>query len=108
LDPPPASFRVKEIGIIHLLFKLPFKLTDLIYIYFAIRNSKIPDLVQQLLPTFLQLGTFHGNPDSVMAIFGTAKDDFVPSKNAFNFSTVHVLLSKFFFYFYFEEVYFNS
>ena len=56
----------------------------------------MPGLVQQLLPKFLQLSTFHGNPDSVMAVFGTAKDDFVPSKNAFNFSTVHILLSKFY------------
>ena len=51
----------------------------------------MPGLVQQLLPKFLQLSTFHGNPDSVMAVFGTAKDDFIPSKNAFNFSTDHVL-----------------
>ena len=64
--------------------------------YYAIRNSKMPDLVQQLLPKFLQLSTFHGNPDSVMAVFGTAKDDFILSEDAFNFSTVHVLLSKFY------------
>ena len=69
-------------------------LTDLVY--FAIRNSEMPGLVQQLLPKFLQLGAFHGNLDSVMAVFGSAKDDFIPSKNAFNFSTVHVLLSKFY------------
>ena len=56
--------------------------------------------MQQLIPKLLQLSTFHGNPDSVMAVFGTAKDDFIPSKNAFNFSTDHVLfiqiLSQFF------------
>ena len=56
----------------------------------------MPGLVQQLLPKFLQLSSFHGNPDSVMAVFGSAKDDFIPSKNAFNFSTDHVLLSKFY------------
>ena len=56
----------------------------------------MPGLMQQLLPKFLQLSTFHGNPDSVMAVFGTAKDDFIPSKNALNFSTDHVLLSKFY------------
>ena len=45
----------------------------------------MPGLVQQLLPKFLQLSAFHGNLDSVMAVFGTAKDDFIPSENALDF-----------------------
>ena len=64
--------------------------------YDTIRNSELPSLVQQILPKYLQLSAFHGNLDSVMAVFGSAKDNFIPKDDALNFSTVHVLLSKFY------------